>query len=159
MIRITSSGFDVSISGLAIYLDNCAVIELAKHNRSRRKRFIRALQTGKADLMFSVTNAAEITGPQGKSREAVGTFLDAIGLHWFPVELAADTVVRREQSGLDPAKCCVSEDFLKHYWAARTRANPSISRKAEVFHLGAIFDWLGPQRDSIRETSRRSATP
>ena len=155
MIRATASGFSASVGGLAIYLDNWALIDLAKHARSRRKRFIRALRTGKADLMFSVTNAAEITGPQGKSREAVRAFLDAIGLHWFPVELAADTVVRREQNGLDPAKCCISEDFLKHYWAVRTRANQSISRKVEVFHLGAILDWLGPQRESIRETSAK----
>jgi hypothetical protein len=155
MIRATSPGFNASVSGLAIYLDNWAVIELAKHNRSRRKRFIRALQTGRADLVFSVTNAAEVIGPQGQSREAVRAFLDGIGPHWFPVELDANEVVRREQSGAEPAKCCISEDFLKHYWVARMRANPSISRKAEVFHLGAILDWLGPQRESIRATSAK----
>jgi hypothetical protein len=155
MITATTSGFDLTTNGLAIYLDNWAINDLAEHARSRRKRFIRALRTGRADLVFSVTNAAEVTGPLGPSRDAVRAFLDQIGPHWFPVELDCNEVVRREQSGAEAAKCCVSEDFLKYYWAARTRESPSISRSAEAFHLGAILDWLGPQRETIRETSAK----
>ena len=87
--------FNATTSGLAIYLDNFALISLAKGDPSRRQRFLDVVHTG-ADLLFSLTNAAEVTGPQGRSLEAVRTFLDQVGPHWFPVELDPFVVTKRE---------------------------------------------------------------
>jgi hypothetical protein len=76
MIRVTSSidgaplTFNATVSGLAIYLDNFSLIKLAKGDLSRRKRFFDALRLG-ADLLFSVTNAVDLAGPQGRSLDAV----------------------------------------------------------------------------------------
>src|SRR5271165_1868096 len=89
--------FNFTLSGLAIYLDNFAIIDLAKGDLLRRERFVSSLDKG-ADLLFSVSNLVELTGPQGKSRTAVRTFLDEIGPHWFPVELDATEVVNPEIS-------------------------------------------------------------
>ena len=63
MIQVTSAGLQVSVSGAVVYLDNWAVIELAKKDPSRRSRFIDIVHSG-IDVLFSVTNAAELSGPQ-----------------------------------------------------------------------------------------------
>jgi hypothetical protein len=121
------------------------------------RRFVDAVGTGKADLVFSIANAAELSGPQGESRDAVRAFLNDVGLHWFPVELNAAEVVQREARGDIPSKCCISKDFLMDYWAIRTRDyTPGSGRiivPSEIFQLGAVLDWVGPQRDSIRKGS------
>jgi hypothetical protein len=75
---------NAAVSGLAIYLDNFSLISLAKGDPSRRKRLVAALHTGSVDLMFSVTNAAELTGPLGQSFDAIKAFLDEVGPHWLP---------------------------------------------------------------------------
>jgi len=161
MIRATSGIHDpvltinATVSGLAIYLDNFSLISLAKGDRSRRKRFVDAIHTG-ADLLFSVTNAAELTGPQGRSLDAVRTFLDEVGPHWFPVELDPFEVANRELKGAVPAESCVSRDFVKAYFAVRTMGYSPNSGKVidlsdDFFRLGAVLDWLGPRRESIRE--------
>jgi hypothetical protein len=154
MIQGTSSGFTVTVSGLAVYLDTWAVIELAKHNPLRRRRFVEALRTGDADLVFSVANAVELTGPQGDSRDAVRVFLDDIGSHWFPVELNVTEVVLREQHSADPAKNCVSEQFFMDHCAHRMRDYTPGSGKvidaSELYGLGTVVDWVHAERDSIR---------
>lgn len=153
MIEVTSSTFDASpltvtarVRGLAVYLDNWAVGDLAEGDPSRRTRFLAALYSGRADLMFSVANAAELAGPQGESFDAVRRFLNEVGPNWFPVELDTVEVLNREQSGADPAKSCVSEDFMKAYFAYRTvgcsPGSGSIIDMSEVFSgLGAVLDW------------------
>ena len=47
----------------ADYLDNWALIELAKKDPARRRRFIAAVNAG-AEVVFSVTNAAELYQPE-----------------------------------------------------------------------------------------------
>ncbi len=161
MIRATSGidgpplTFNATVSGLAIYLDNFSLISLAKGDPSRRQRFLDAVHTG-ADLLFSVTNAAELTGSQGESLEAVRTFLDQVGPHWVPVELDPFEVTNRELKGATAAESCVSTDFMKQYFAARTSTySPGSGRVIDLsdnfFRLGAVLDWLGPQRESIRQ--------
>src|SRR5712692_946696 len=163
MIRATSSiegppvVFRATVRGSAIYLDNCAMYDLAERDHSRRKRFIAALHSGKADLMFSVTNAVELSRPQGKSFDIVKSFLDEVGPNWFPIELDVAEVIRREQSGADPAASCVSEGFMKAYFANRTASclpdSGKIIDPSEAFTgLGAVLDWVGgPHRDSVRK--------
>jgi hypothetical protein len=108
--------------------------------------------------LFSITNAAELTGPQGGSLVAVRAFLDEVGPHWFPVELDPFEVANRELTGATAAESCVSKDFMKQYFAHRTSGDsPGSGRVIDLserfFRLGAVLDWLGPQRESIRETA------
>ena len=85
-ITATAATLNASVNGPVVYLDNWAFIELAKKDPSRRKRFLDAIRSG-AEVLFSVTNAAELSGPQGRSAEAVKAFLDELGPHWYPEAL------------------------------------------------------------------------
>jgi len=145
---------NATVSGLAIYLDNHSLIGLAKGNPSRRTRFVDALHSG-ADLMFSVTNAAELAGPQGRSRDFLRAFLDEVGPHWFPVELDAFEVIKREGNGASPAQSCVSKQFLKDYFDQFLSCKPNSGKIIDLnfLRLGAVLDWVGPQRESIRKGS------
>ncbi|MGC2830094.1 MAG: hypothetical protein WB994_10680, partial [Candidatus Acidiferrum sp.] len=64
MIRATSTTdgppltITAVVSGVAIYLDNWAVIDLAKGDPTRRHRFIDATRSG-GDFLFSIANAVE----------------------------------------------------------------------------------------------------
>jgi hypothetical protein len=145
-----------AVSGLAIYLDNFALISLAKGDAQRRNRLLSALYSGQADLLFSITNAAELTGPQGRSHNAIRTFLDEIGPHWFPVELDPREVAKRELEGAGTSDSFVSRDLIKEYYAFRRRNHATNGRKVadhsdDFFRLGGVMDWLGPRRDSIRK--------
>jgi hypothetical protein len=165
MIRATSSidgpplTFTAIVSGFAVYLDNWAVNDLAEGDPSRRKRFVDGLCAG-GDLIFSVANAAELSGPQGESIETVRTFLDEIGPHWFPVELDVFEVMERERMRKKPDESSISIDFMHAYFRARTNnckpgSGNVIDLSKDFFSLGAVLDWVGPQRDSIRETSAK----
>ena len=161
MIRVTSTingpplTFNASVSGLAVYLDNFSLIDLAKGEPLRRKRFTDALRKS-ADLLFSVTNAAELAGPQGRSLDAVRALLDEIGPRWFPVELNTVEVVSRETSGASASESCVSQKFMKDYFTDRlSNFSPGtasvINLSKDFFRLGPVLDWVGRQRDSIRK--------
>jgi hypothetical protein len=162
MISLTSKPdgsltLNASVNGTVIYLDTWAFIRLAKEDPSRRKRFIDAVHRG-ADILFSVTNAAELSGPKEDSAEAVKTFLDEIGPHWFPARLNPIEAVNLEIRGEDPGKVCVDEEFFKSYVADRLRDySPGSGRvihpTAELFSLAPIVDRLGLQRDSISDTA------
>jgi len=161
MIKATSSingpplSVNATVSGLAIYLDTFAVIDLAEGDYSRRKRFIDALHSG-ADLLFSVSTAAELSGSQRQSLEAVRIFLDDVGPHWFPVELDAFEVVKREEGGASAAASCLSKRFINDFFAIQVRdytPRPGmvIDLAQDFFRLGSVMDWVGPQRESIRK--------
>jgi hypothetical protein len=146
--------FNASISGLAIYLDNFSLVGLAREDPSRRQRFLNVLHSG-ADLIFSLTNVAEVSGFQGKSLNEVRRFLDDVGPHWFPVELDPIEVTRRELEGKGLDESFISTDFMKQYFAARTKdclpnSGKVIDLSAQFFRLGAVLDWVGPQSKSIR---------
>jgi hypothetical protein len=162
-LRATADGpliFHASIRGLPIYLDQFSLIEIAKGDPARRSRFLAALHGG-ADLLFSVTNAVELGGPQGKSSDTIREFLDEVGPYWFPVELDTKVVVDRELAGVPAPRSYLSERFAKDFFNFATR--PSIyspgSGKvvlcdASIFKLGAVVDWMQPQRDSLTEGKR-----
>jgi len=138
--------FHASVEGVAIYLDNFAFITLAK-DPPARKRFLDAVHTGAADLLFSITNAAELTGPQGRSALAVREFLDELGSHWFPVELDAHEIAERETKGARAPESFVSMDFLKAFasWKIGRSSDYGklIDLSGEFFRLGAFFEFLG----------------
>ncbi len=157
MIRVTPTGLNVSASGPVVYLDNCALYDLAEKDPARRRRFVNAVHSG-IDFLFSVTNAAELSGPQGRSAAVVREFLDEIGPNWFPARLDATEVMRRELRGDSPEQACIDENFFKSYIADQIR--PYASDHARVmelsdrlFRLGPILERVGPQRESISRTS------
>jgi hypothetical protein len=157
MIQVTSTGLRVSVAGAVVYLDNWAVIELAKKDSSRRRRFIEIVHSG-VDVLFSVTNAAELSGPQGRSAAAIKVFLDEIGPRWFPARLDVTAVIKDEMMGVSPEKACIDENFFKSYVADQMRLHAAGGRKVvevsgSLFSLGPVLDRVGPQRASISATS------
>jgi hypothetical protein len=107
-------------------------------------------------LLFSVTNAVEISGPTGASSEAVRAFLDELGPNWYPIEMSVDEVMRREEQGLPPGGCCIAEDLVRAFFSNRTSEHaPGSGRIIDLsdnfFRLGAFIDWLAPQRDYFLE--------
>src|SRR5437016_3665737 len=125
MIRATSSidgpplAINATVSGLAVYLDNWGVIDLAKGDPSRRRQFVSAVCAG-GDLLFSSANAAELAGPRGKSFDAVKGFLDQLGPHWVPVELNPFKVIERGWNDVSRAESCLAPEFMDAYFRDRT---------------------------------------
>lgn len=147
-------GMTASVNGLAVFLDNFAIKDLAKGDPVRRKRFIATLDRG-VDVLFSVSNAAELSGPQGDSFVTIREFVDEIGTHWFPVEFDPHECIRREQELQNLPFFC--ERLLKTFTAERLRRSPEIkiadlpaSLPSDFFRLGLFMDWLAPQKDKIR---------
>ena len=142
-----------SVSGVSLYLDNFALVKLAKADRVLRDRSIAVINDG-VDLLFSITNAAESIGPQGRSADLLREFLDALGPHWFPVELNPHEVATRETTGITGGDACLATDFMKQYFSVRTRdctpgSGKIIDLSHDFFRLSAVLDWLQPQRTSI----------
>jgi hypothetical protein len=90
----------------------------------------------------------------GASLDAVRVFLDEVGAHWFPVELDPAMAVERERMGVTPARNCLSERFFRDFFADRLRSNSEkiIDLSPTFFRLGAVLEWIAPQRDSIRKS-------
>jgi hypothetical protein len=146
-------GMRASVDGLAVFLDNFAIIGLAKGAPDRRRRFIATLHRG-VDVLFSVSNMLELSGPQGDSFIKIREFLDEIGTHWFPVEFDPYECIKREQQLQDLPFFC--ERLLKTFTAERLRRSPGIkiadlpaSLPSDFFRLGLFMDWLAPRRDEI----------
>jgi hypothetical protein len=141
-------------NGLTVFLDNFAIKELAKGDPARRRRFISTLDRG-VEVMFSVANAAELSGPQGRSFDQMRAFLDEIGPHWFPVEFDPQLCISRERQLKDPATCCFSERLLKSFVSTYIRrSNIDIAQlpaalPGDFLRLGLFMAWLAPQRQDI----------
>jgi hypothetical protein len=152
MIRVTATGLHATVDGPAVYLDNWAIGDLAEGDPSRRRRFVEAIHSG-IDLLFSVTNAAELSGPQGKSADVVREFLDEIGPRWFPARLDVTEVIKDEARGVRPEKACVDENFFLSHVADQMRTQRTLGEIIAVsdslFRLGPVLDRVGPQRESI----------
>lgn len=147
-----------SVRGIAIYLDTFAIKSLARGDASLRQRFIAALYDG-ADLLFSIANAAEVSGAQGRSCQAIRALLDDLGPNWYPIEMVPQIVMQREAEGLPSSKCCVADELLRAFFSNRTCENlPGSGKVIDLsegfFRLGAFVDWLTPQRDEHLRRSR-----
>jgi len=144
--------------GYSIYLDNDALIELAKGPSERRQRFVKSLRS-KATLLFSWANAIEIAGPQGNSAEAVRAFLNSIEGNWVPLESNAWEVVRKEEAGLTSGTA-ISENFMKAYSEERLADQLQTSKIIDLssknfFHLGVLLNWVQEMHDALlREADR-----
>jgi hypothetical protein len=143
------------LKGCAVYLDNFALIGLARNVRLGH-RFIEALRRG-GTVLFSGTNALEIAGPQGTSSNLVRTFLDDIGPNWIPLELNPWKVVKREDDGLAD-QSPIAEWFVKAYLKNRLHelsggSNKIIDISAEsFFRLSSVLDWV--VKDSVHIRAR-----
>ena len=157
MIRFTSeNGKPVCIAEVkdrfGVYLDNHSIIDLAKGDASRRERFVHSLRRG-GTLLFSLTNAAELAGPQGASAPAIRSFLNSVGPYWVPLELNPWRVVEREREG-PVERAPISECFMEAYFQQRAYdLSPEGSKVLDLspesfFCLGAVLDW--PQEDRNR---------
>jgi hypothetical protein len=104
------------------------------------------------EVLFSVANAAELSGPKDGSFEKMRAFLNEVGPFWFPVELHPQPCIARERQAKDPAACCFSEDLLRAFTASRLNRHPAtrvVDRSTDFFQLGLFMEWFGPQRDEI----------
>lgn len=167
MIRITAQDGVLycvaELSGrVAVYLDNDSLVDLAKGPDPRRRRFVTALERG-GTLLFSLTNATELSGPKGRSAEAVQAFLNSIGPRWVPLELNPWKVVRRERDGWGP-RAPVSDSFITGYFQRRAYdlspgGSAVVDLSAETFfRLGTIVEWeatrvADPQGDEDRDAA------
>jgi hypothetical protein len=140
-----------TVQGLAVYLDNFAIKALAKGDPSRRRRFVELIHKG-GDLIFSVANAVELSGPQDKSFDVIKAFLNDLDHRWYPVELDVIEVVKRESRGESPATSCISKKFMADYLRLllSNGSDRIVSFSKEFFRLGPAMDWMAEQRDSIR---------
>ena len=150
----------LSLNGVPVFLDQFAIKKLAKEDASRRLRFTEAMRKG-GDLIFSVSNAAELTGPTGKSAEKIRKFLTGLGAHWFPVEMDAKLMSDREVSMLragnltgtaraDNIACKqLAKDFFDDRLVTQPRGELVDLSPDTFFDLGWFIEKLSRQRDSI----------
>lgn len=155
MIRFTTENGEVVVvaetEGYGIYLDNDSLMDLAKGNATRQKRFVTALQA-KATLLFSLANVIEVAGPTYSAR-TVRDFLNSIGPHWVPLELNPWKVAKREAAGLGN-QAVVSPSFMQWYHERRaddlSQGNRVLDLSHETFfRLGTVVNWMQECRDEI----------
>jgi hypothetical protein len=162
MIRFSTEDGKLScearLAGYGVYLDNDSLIDLAKGPALRQQRFVDSVQRG-GTLLFSLTNAAELAGPQGASASAVQAFLDSLGPHWIPLELNPWKVIAREQAGF-VHQAPVSEWFMEAYFQARaSELSPEGNKVLDLsagtfFRLGTVVGWMQRVRNEIRPRAR-----
>jgi hypothetical protein len=144
--------FNASLHGLAVYLDNFALVSLSKGDTQRSRRFVNALKS-KGDLLFSVSNVVDLSGPRGRSLDLIRNLLDEIGPHWIPVELDPFEVVKRELNGVSPTMACLRtkrrmrrSQHSRIFKDSRGQIADAISireRPAEVEDRGVPGHWEG----------------
>jgi hypothetical protein len=155
MMRITYRDGEVccetELKGrIAVYLDNDSIIDLSKGPAGRRDRFLAAIERG-GTLLFSLTNALEVAGPQGASAAAVEAFLDGIGPRWVPLELSPWKAVRKEQGGAGP-QSPVSKEFIAGFVPDRMHEmSPEGAKILDLspetfFKLSAVVRWERKRR-------------
>lgn len=144
--------FRVTARRAGVYLDNWAVVALAKDRSDLRERFLKSLRNG-ADLLFSETNASELVGPTGASHDAVRDFLKAIGPYWMPVAGTGLVGVMEREAAGDGRESCIDHSLLQRFYAGRSIQLYGEQRLDFVppgfFDLAFFLDWLVPRRDEI----------
>lgn len=130
------------VRGIAVYLDNFAIIRIAQGSQKRRGRFLNCLSDGSADLLFSVANSIDLVG----SSKTVKAFLKQIANHWFPVDLSVNAVCKREEQGLKGADAFSAMDFAKMVFAAQVQPNLASGEithvSPDLFAPDKFIEWL-----------------
>jgi hypothetical protein len=146
------------LSGVAVYLDNWAIIELANGDAGRRKRFVDALKAC-GSLLFSFTNSIELGEAERGPAEQVREFLDEIGAHWIPLELNPWTVAEREVAGQKEPTPCISPVFIEAYVKGRLyELSPEGSKVVDLsaenfFKLSSVMKWANKHKEETRKSA------
>ena len=146
----------VMLEGVAVYLDNWAIIELANGDVKRRERFVRALKSC-GSLLFSFTNSIELGEAEGEPAERVRAFLDAIGANWIPIELNPWTVMDREVAGQTNPAPCISKLFMETFVKDRMyEQSPEGSKVVDLspenfFKLTSVMRWANAKKEETRK--------
>jgi hypothetical protein len=146
------------LSGVAAYLDNWAIIELANGPAARRRQFVSALRRC-GSLLFSFTNALELAEVERGPGERVREFLDEIGPNWIPLALNPWTVADRETTGDNAMTPCISRSFIEAFFRDRLyELSPGGSKIVDMsadtfFALRSVMNWTNAQKESIRRNS------
>jgi hypothetical protein len=155
--------FEVTVKGIAAYLDNFALIDLAsRHNADRADRFRSSVIRTGGSLLFSAANAAELAALTGDSAARVRSFLAGFGPHWTFVEVSPFTLMEREAAG-KKRDTCLSLDLMTSFWESRMAELEEASRIVDLsadtfFRLDAVMNWLASQREAmIRNTDQLDA--
>lgn len=157
-VRSGHPSLEGSVNGIAIFLDNWAIKTLAKSNPELGERFIAAVHKG-AGVIFSMNNAIEALGPQGKSSDAFKAFLNRLGPHWYPMTANYLQVIEREDQGLSRSECGYDGEMLVTYFKSRTANNTRGSgtvidlSSEQFFQLGSIIEFSEDSRDHFVEQS------
>ena len=144
------------LEGVAVYLDNWAIIELANGDAKLRERFVTALKAC-GSLLFSFTNSIELGEAEGEPANRVRTFLDEIGAHWIPIELNPWTVMDREVGSQTQPTPCISMLFIEAFVKDRMyEQSPEGSRVVDLspesfFKLTSVMKWANAKKEGTRK--------
>jgi hypothetical protein len=146
------------LSGVAVYLDNWAIIELANFDPKRRECFVVALRSC-GSLLFSFTNSIELGDAEGEPAKRIRAFLDEIGAHWIPLELNPWTVAKREASGQTEPTPCISVVFIETFFKDRLyELSPEGSKVVDLsadnfFKMSSAMKWANGQKEQTRKNA------
>jgi hypothetical protein len=147
------------LEGVAVYLDNWAIIELANADAKRRERFVNALKSC-GSLLFSFTNSIELGEAEGEPAERVRTFLDEIGANWIAIELNPWTVMDREIAGQTNLAPCISTLFMETFVKDRMyEQSPEGSKVVDLspdnfFKLTSVMKWANAKKEETRTSTK-----
>lgn len=154
MVRLTlrngSPVCEAQLVGVAVYLDNDSLMDLATGHQGRRDRFVHALTVG-GTLLFSWANAIEICG----APSAVAPFLNSIGVAWFPLVLSPWAAAEQEEQGFGeraPFSESLIEAFIDERAGElavedRTLLDPPLET---LFSLGSVWNWVQTEWHKLR---------
>ena len=151
-----------------VYLDQWALNRIARHDLYCR-RFLRTLHKH-GTLMFSWAAATEVTDLPDQSQWRLRAFLDAVGEHWFPLEILPEAVRARESSPGENSPC-FDEELVRQYapqipagerftlsWLVDLAADPRNEARAELAECKTEFvTQLAEQRKLEQESPGRAA--
>jgi hypothetical protein len=157
VIYVTGEGEEMrantEVRGVPVYLDQWAIIDLARRRPDLGRRFIDAIHAGRGTLLFSVVNLWEIGGPQQDSKQAVSAFLSAIGPHWIPIDSVGEVLQREFRGEVSaPTALDILGDFVRDRRKERdTAGRPLDPKDPSFFDLGRVALWLksGPDRETL----------
>ena len=149
------------LEGVAVYLDNWAIIELANGDPKRRERFVNALKSC-GSLMFSFTNSIELGEAEHEPASACARSWTKSARTGFPIELNPWTVMDREIAGQTNPTPCISTLFIETFTQDRMfEQSPGGSKVVDLspenfFTLTSVMKWANEKKDERARTPTRS---
>lgn len=145
-----------TIRGLAVYLDNDSLIDIARGDPDRRARFTAAVQQS-GSLIFSMANAVDLSGPTlSATIDDIRAFLDGFENAWFPADLDPWAICERELQSNGDSSPLLSPVFTEAFFKQRAYdLSPEGSRVISLapetfFKVSAVVDWAQQNRDDVR---------